>query len=291
MTPHDGTTFPRTFAVLRGDRDAFLFDANYLRHAWAAGGGGPDEIEICPHESNTRYMAGFVGPARDIRFRVQGRVRAFIVDGNDRQDYHDPWRYINHYTPHRRSEMMTWRFTGAAVHLMTSPTPIPVLDVDVDLPCRDNNHVRLVPARRRDADIWWSHWDPERLIDRLNRGAADTDSEDEREVRRRRRREARQASGSGTTGGGAAGGAAAAAPVTPPPPPPPPPIPKFVADALIRDAISRAAACPITMEPLVAETTAVTACFHLFERDAIAAWLAQSGNCCAVCKQQTTVTV
>lgn len=277
MTPHDGTMFPRTFAILRDDRDAFLFDANYLRQARAAGGGGPEEVEICPHESNARYMAGFIGPVREqFRFRVQGRVRAFIIDRSDRQDYHDPWRYI---TPHRHSEMMSWRFTGAAVHLMTSPTPIPVLEVDIDLPCCDNNHVRLVPARRRDADIWWDHWvrAPESLIDRLNRGAAETDSEDEREVRRRRRREARQASGG-----------AAAATVTPPPAAP---IPKFVADALIRDAVGRAATCPITMDPLVAETTAVTTCFHLFERDAIAVWLVQSGDCCAVCKQRTAVTV
>ena len=67
-------------------------------------------------------------------------------------------------------------------------------------------------------------------------------------------------------------------------------LPKFVADALIRDAIIRNAICPITHEPLTADNTAVTSCFHLFERRAITTWLETSAGSCAVCKQSTVLT-
>lgn len=289
-------TLPRIFAVQRGGHDAYLFEARRIDdapHHWAGGGGGWDgEYEIRPHalETNSRYMVAFVAPSGD--HAVGGRCRVFVVEDRDRRRYpNDDWNYINHineynhYIPYRREATMRWHTTGRAIHLMTSPTPIPLLEVDVDLPCSDMNRVRLVPSRPRDLEVWWEHWNPDRLIDRLDRHR-DSDSDSEREIRRRQRR-ARRSSG-------AAGGAAAPAPApapAAPAQPTPTPIPKFVADTLIRDAVSRTATCPITMEPLTPETTAVTACFHLFERDAIAAWMAQADNCCAVCKQRTVLTV
>lgn len=282
---------PRVFAVQRGLRDAFLFEARHLdghdhRHYWA-GGAGPDEYEVRPQRSpDERWAVGAVTPHR-IAHEGGGRVRMIIVEEPDDRRRDDDWHYntriINHYIPMRRDVTVRWNTTGRAIHLMTSPHPIPIVDVDADLPCNEFNRVRVYPAHPRDLTFWQEHWHPERLE---NGGDSDTDSEEEE--RRRQRRAARRAARE-------AAAAAAAAAAAPPPPAPSPaapaPVPKFVADALIRDAITAAATCPITMEPLKTDTTAVTACFHLFERDAIAAWMVQSGGCCAVCKQRTAVTV
>lgn len=61
--------------------------------------------------------------------------------------------------------------------------------------------------------------------------------------------------------------------------------PGFVTDALVRDALQRAAACPITLEPLTATTpVAVTDCYHLFDATALATWRAAGDNKCPVCR-------
>lgn len=289
---HTTVPLPRVFAIRRGTTDAYLFEARHLggdhdRHYWAGGGGGADEYEITSFRAIDqnhifgRHAVGLVAPDRDNRHRgTGGRVRMFIVDGHDDRDNINDWRYhnINHYIPLRRDTLARWHTTGNAIYLMTSPTPVPLLEVDADLPCSDANRVRTHPAHPRDLDVWHRHWNPARLIDRLEAGDSTDSEEEERRQRRAQRRAARAATAPAAT---------ATAPVAATPAP----IPKFVADALIRDAITAAATCPITMEPLKTDTTAVTACFHLFERDAIAAWMAQSGNCCAVCKQRTAVTV
>lgn len=287
-------TLPPLFAVARGSRDLYLFEARRLHddpRYWA--GGGPDAhetFEISPHFLNGD-MPGFVAPDPEgQRAGRGGRVNVRIVDDRFRggRRHHDEWRYINHYIDLiPREEVVTWHTTGFAVFTMLRPHPIPLIEMEVDLPCTDRNRIHFVRGSPRDVRAWWEHWNPARLIAMIG---TESDSEDEEE--RRRRRERRRAA--------RAAAAAAAAPATPalaaPGPrmqgtPSPPPIPKFVAEALVRDAVSNAAACPITMEPLKTDTTAVTACFHLFERDAIAAWMIQSGGCCAVCKQRTAVTV
>jgi hypothetical protein len=62
--------------------------------------------------------------------------------------------------------------------------------------------------------------------------------------------------------------------------------PGFVTDALVRDALQRAATCPITLEPLTATTpVAVTDCYHLFDATALATWRAAGDNKCPVCRQ------
>ncbi len=280
MTP-EPHTLPRVFAVQeRGSRahTVYLFDSHHIRdaHGWAGGSDGLEEYEISPHEVSP-YQPAAVGPDRESHPRAH-RIHVRVEDWH-RRPYND-----FHY---RTNHTVTWRPTGGAVYMLSSQLPIPIIDIDCDLPCTERNRLHAPPARRQDLRIWWEHWNPGRSNlfrplppqGRGSRPDSDEEEEDSEEERQRRRQQRRQQR--------VAAAAAAPAPVAPPPPP----IPKFVAEALIRDAITRAATCPITMEPLKTDTTAVTACFHLFERDAIAVWLAQSGDCCAVCKQRTTVAV
>lgn len=53
-----------------------------------------------------------------------------------------------------------------------------------------------------------------------------------------------------------------------------------IADAMIRDAISQKATCPISMEPITQETAACVApCYHVFQRESITTWLARETTC------------
>jgi len=64
-------------------------------------------------------------------------------------------------------------------------------------------------------------------------------------------------------------------------------IPQHIVLALLRDAAMNDVICPITSDDIDVTNGAVTSCFHLFERDAIARWLAMpySKDECPVCKQ------
>jgi hypothetical protein len=65
-------------------------------------------------------------------------------------------------------------------------------------------------------------------------------------------------------------------------------IPTFVVNTLLEAAIQEKRECSITMEPITKETAAVTSCYHIFNRDAIAIWLASTTSC-PVCKQDCTL--
>jgi hypothetical protein len=53
-----------------------------------------------------------------------------------------------------------------------------------------------------------------------------------------------------------------------------------IADAMIRDAISQKAQCPISMEPITQETaTCVAPCYHVFCRESITRWLERETTC------------
>lgn len=63
-------------------------------------------------------------------------------------------------------------------------------------------------------------------------------------------------------------------------------LPSFVLEALVRDAITRATTCPITMEPLTDPSqVTVTDCYHLFDATALASWQASGENKCPVCRE------
>lgn len=55
---------------------------------------------------------------------------------------------------------------------------------------------------------------------------------------------------------------------------------KRVADLVIADAVKNCASCPITMEPIKAESAACVApCYHVFEKEAITHWLGTHHTC------------
>lgn len=254
MTP-DPTMLPSLFVVARDHHAGvgFLFEARSLHDdepPWpVAGGTGPDEYEVRPYDPHTSLPA-FVSATNDRPRRRRIHIR--VTPSQHPQHWDSQWRFVT----------TSWSATGYAAHMMTSPQPVPIIDIDAaDLPCSEQNRITLIPARARDMRIWSAQWDAARVMERLTRRRRSDSSDSEVEPQQ---------------------------PTAPTPPPVALP-PKFVADALIRDAVSRTATCPITMESLKADTAAVTACFHIFDRDAIAAWLARSNSCCAVCKQRTAV--
>ena len=65
-------------------------------------------------------------------------------------------------------------------------------------------------------------------------------------------------------------------------------IPSHAILALLRDAAIQGFTCPITTDEIDISNGAVTSCFHLFEKDAIATWLAseKSKKQCPVCKKE-----
>jgi len=68
------------------------------------------------------------------------------------------------------------------------------------------------------------------------------------------------------------------------------PIPLRIARLILQNAIESKEECPITMEPITFETSAVTTCFHCFDAQALQTWhdthrAANGSTECPVCKQ------
>lgn len=70
-----------------------------------------------------------------------------------------------------------------------------------------------------------------------------------------------------------------------------PSIPKHLIEAVLRDASSRGEVCPITYEPIDMTSSAITSCFHVFDRESIDKWIINpaNGDKCPVCKSQCNV--
>jgi hypothetical protein len=68
-------------------------------------------------------------------------------------------------------------------------------------------------------------------------------------------------------------------------------IPQHAIRALLRDAAMEETACPITGEDIDITNGAVTSCFHLFDKDAIATWMNMpiSHDKCPVCNMKCLV--
>ena len=65
-------------------------------------------------------------------------------------------------------------------------------------------------------------------------------------------------------------------------------IPMHAVLAMLRDAAMQGSTCPITTDEIDVANGAVTSCFHLFEKNSIATWLAneKSKKQCPVCKKE-----
>jgi hypothetical protein len=67
-------------------------------------------------------------------------------------------------------------------------------------------------------------------------------------------------------------------------------IPRFVLDALKRDAIARQYECPISASILTSETPlSITACYHIFEKKSLDTWLKENPSC-PLCKSPVSNT-
>lgn len=229
----------------------------------------------------------------------------FLMEDGDRSDWNEHTTFIVDRPPRHGADLyhggymlpadnwdrtrdvpMRWRYAGATIYSMLCPDPIPLLVVERPevLPMVHMNELRTTEGSRTMYRVWRQRWDPVVIaheIDRLQEAI------DERRRRPRTPSPERPATG------------AVWSPQVGPQPQPQPQVgsaddavrshrlPKFVADALIRDAVAAAANCPITMEPITADTAAVTSCFHVFDANAIAIWLADHRTC-PTCKVPTT---
>jgi hypothetical protein len=117
-----------------------------------------------------------------------------------------------------------------------------------------DNHLPTIEGTRRDIRRWAQRWNPMSWNRESEAVGSDRDQE----------------------GGGSARGGS--------PVPKASPFPKFVADLLIRDAAERHATCPITMEPITTETAVATPCYHVFNADALASWVASGHDTCPECR-------
>ncbi len=150
-----------------------------------------------------------------------------------------------------------WRYSGYTLFSMYCATPIPILvfvgvdnHADIAWPTPFHNRVTVTAGDRTIIRIWVNRWNP------ATWSAAIEDAYEERAARRTPARPP---------------AAAAAAP--------PPLTPKFVTDLIVADAVAKGATCPITMEPLRIDKTTVTACYHLFDTEALNAWAAAATKC------------
>lgn len=66
-------------------------------------------------------------------------------------------------------------------------------------------------------------------------------------------------------------------------------LPTRIAGILARDAAANGEVCPILHDLIVPETSAVTTCFHVFDKVSIETWL-QSNTTCPVCKERCIAT-
>jgi hypothetical protein len=175
------------------------------------------------------------------------------------EDYEPPRDRTSIYRGH-------WRYSGYTMFSMYCATPIPILVFtdggrdreEIEWPAPHYNRIAVAEGDRTIIRVWAQRWDPAMWE------ATIEDAYAEQEARRAARRS--RIPPAAASGGG--GGRSTAAPAPAPAPP------KFVTDLIVADAIAKGATCPITMEPLKADKVTVTACYHVFDTDALNTWAA-----------------
>jgi hypothetical protein len=281
----NGQHIPPFFAmaVHGAMRRVWLFEAHRLNQD----GGRHESIRVRPSTRFSRWYndhPGFLMQDADDVSEWYDRT-TFVVDRPPRQGaadrYHGGYMLPPDDWDRVREVHMRWRFGGAMIYSMLCPDPIPLLNMEHPeyLPTTMVNEMRTVPCTRIIHRSWRQRWDPEyvaREIENLQ-----TAVEEARHRRHRDRTPSPPRPIAGDGGAPAAVGSADAVVRSQS-------LPKFVADALIRDAVAAAATCPITMEPITVATAAVTSCFHVFDANAIAIWFTNN-HTCPTCKTRAVV--
>jgi hypothetical protein len=184
---------------------------------------------------------------------------------------HTPVTIANEFNQLRTTSR--WSYTGTTIYSFMCPTPLPLVHFHDNpyLECRHHNMVSVNQGTPFTYRFWERRWDPDIIFSELT--AAHT---------RRPPWRTPPAAGEPPVTVASHTGNFAAIPVA---------IPSYVAKLLIADAVATNAVCPITLEPIIA-TDSVTSCFHVFNADAIASWLAtdESRGTCPTCKQACVVT-
>jgi hypothetical protein len=189
-----------------------------------------------------------------------------------------------------------WRYSGHGLLSMWCAIPIPVIELTGDFRgrwprCAGRLNVLdgVHPGGPEVARAWQQRWNSDYWYADIARAFAEAEAAAAAEAEVPRLIPAPPLLSRPVTA--ASGGAASSRPATttttsrPTPSTAPAPLPAFVLEALVRDAVSRATACPITMEPLTDPSqVTVTACYHLFDATALAAWRASGENKCPVCR-------
>jgi len=66
-------------------------------------------------------------------------------------------------------------------------------------------------------------------------------------------------------------------------------LPKRIRDLCVSEWIEKKEVCPISMEPLNADTIAITGCFHAFQKDVLEKWFKLHDSSCPQCREKTFV--
>lgn len=148
-----------------------------------------------------------------------------------------------------------------SIYSVYHPAPLPVIVFDggqITWPHHTDNILRIFPGDRTSYRFWLRRWDPDAVFEEYS------------EIRRESVAVSSSSSSSSSP-------PVISTTVTP--------LPQFVATALISDAVTKAATCPITMEPITPETASVTPCYHIFDATALTSWTASGNTTCPTCKQ------
>lgn len=244
------TDLPAIFAVRAREFDGVcVYDVTALPSYEAAyiGGGAAAAPAVM---SATHYL---VTPHR---FYQQDPTPSFFT--HDRPSYHR----LAHITlitaaadRHRGRNIIfrgSGRLTGEDVFCVYHPLPIPIVEFfgeAIAWPSVPDCRLDLLPADRSALRFWEQRWHPEHIY----RALQDMTPVVARPSRKPQPQAHQQP-------------------------------PKFVADLVITDAVTKGSVCPITMEPIADATKAtMTPCFHVFDAAALATW-ATTHTTCPVCK-------
>lgn len=178
--------------------------------------------------------------------------------------------YYGEYDDYDRDRMASnsiyrghWRYSGYTAFSMYCASPIPIIvltgsdDRPIDWPTPYYNRAAAQAGDRTMVRVWAHRWNP---------AVWENELEEAYEERRR-----------------PAPAPAPAAPATRVSSPSAP-FPKFVADLIIADAVSKGTTCTITMEPIRADNAIVTPCYHIFDATALTAWAASQDGA-TICPQ------